>query len=337
MIRVGTDFQYQGQTLPPGEIVFVPDHHYDEDAGGYPLRQLLENSTDPKSMTVVFYTVLRHDDGVIDSCKSVYMPFFTAWMANQMNRENIDVSWDHRTYTFNFMINKPRRNREFLLQMISHFELKNFTHTLCWKNTNGNLATITNPQYLHLQKPVSIEPRKFLLGQEQLMDRGLRYGSVTNAQNYKAFLKSNLFESSCVSLITEPAFYERETIVTEKTLMAIWGGTLPIWVGGWGTADWMRSAGFDVFDDVIDHSYQWMSDPYDRCYHAIYDNLDILQDHARTQQLIIANQARFRHNLDLLQSNFLIDLVKEIIQENGLETKLHHEYDLLKKASDQTG
>ena len=142
-------------------------------------------------------------------------------------------------------------------------------------------------------------------------------------QNYKSFLKDNLFESSCISLITEPSFYERETVVTEKTLMALWGGTLPIWVGGWGIADWMQSTGFDVFDDIIDHSYQWMPDPYERCYHAIYNNLDILRDHDLAQGLVTFNQARLKHNLDLLQSDIFTDLVKKITQENGLETKLH--------------
>jgi len=332
MIRVGTDFQYRGEILAPGEIVFVPDHHYNENSHCYPLKQLLENSADPESVTVVFYTVLRHDDGVIDNFKCVYMPFFSAWMAQQFNQAGIEINWGDRPHTFNFMINKPRKNREFLLQLLTHFELENYTHTLCWKTVDNTLSIIENPHYQHMHKPVDIQPRQFLLGQETLMDRGLRYGSVTNAENYKFFLQKNLFESSCVSVITECYFYEKEVMFTEKSLMPIWGGTLPIWVGGWGIADYMKSLGFDVFDDVIDHSYQWLPDPYDRCYFAIKNNLEILKNHAIALELVMANRARFQKNLDLLKSDILMHRTKKIISENHLETKLHHEYDLLKKS-----
>jgi hypothetical protein len=329
MIRVGTDFQYQGQILQPGEIVFVPDHHYDEKSRSYPLKKLLEHSVDPQSLLLIFYSVVRHGDGITDDYNSLLMPYFTSWMAQQFNRAQINVCWNTKPYTFNFMINKPRKNREFLLHMINYFGLDNYTHTLCWKNVDQTLSTIENPQYQHLKQAVTVKPRQFLLGQEQLLDRGLRYGSVTNAQNYQAFLQQNLFEPSCVSLITEPCFYEREAIPTEKTLMSIWGGTLPIWVGGWCTPEYMKSLGFDVFDDIIDHSYQYLDDPYDRCYYAIQRNLDLLKNHALAEHLVLTNRPRFQHNLDLLKENIFLKITQKIIQHNDLSGKLHLEWDLL--------
>jgi hypothetical protein len=220
MFRVGTNYQYRGEILKPGEHIYIPDHHYNEDSQTYPIQQLLENSPDPTSHTLVFYTVVEHDDGILDNYNCVFMPYFTSFTEQQMNAMDINVDWSNKPYTFNFMINKPRRHREFLLQLIEYFKLDNYTHTLCWKKNDGKLSSISNSQYQHLDRPVSIASRQFLLGQEVSLDKGLKYGSVTNAQNYQAFLKQEIFEPSCISIITEPAFYERETMHTEKTIMA---------------------------------------------------------------------------------------------------------------------
>ena len=50
--------------------------------------------------------------------------------------------------------------------------------------------------------------------------------------------------------VAPPTEVEKEELVTEKTLMAIMGGNIPIWFGGWKCADSMRYLGFDVFDDI---------------------------------------------------------------------------------------
>ena len=114
---------------------------------------------------------------------------------------------------------------------------------------------------------------------------------------YQKLLQSNVFESTAISIITEPAYYERDTIVTEKTLMAIYGGTVPLWFGGWRIPDYMRSLGFDVFDDIIDHSYQNLPDPEQRCREAVNRNIHLLKN------LTVIDHKRLQHNLDLVKSN----------------------------------
>jgi hypothetical protein len=140
------------------------------------------------------------------------------------------------------------------------------------------------------------------------MERGILNGAYKNATTYNRLLKSPVFEATSVSLITEPAFHERETIITEKTLMAIWAGTMPIWVGGWRCADTMRDFGFDVFDDMIDHRYQDLVDPGERCRQAILLNMHLLE-HAPDLMLC---HARLAHNLDLLRSNVFLQRVQTL-------------------------
>jgi len=232
--------------------------------------------------------------------------------------------------------------------LIEHFELDNYTHSLCWKKVNINrdkmLSNTKSDLYQQIinNTTVNIPEKSYAFGHEVFLDQGLRYGQTRNGENYAGLLKDALFEPSCVSLITEPSFYERETLKTEKTIMAIYGGTLPIWVGGWAIPESMRRLGFDVFDDIVDHSYERMAAPWDRAYYAVEKNLDLLRDVERTRDFIQNNRSRFQHNLDLVHRNvFMEDLVKKISRydvdtqrvlreiSRGFRFRLFNDYKLL--------
>ena len=303
---VGSTYQYAGEKPTGPVLIYIQDHHYNEDLQCFPVEQLLENSD--FDHTIVFDTVVQHDD-VLKDYKLVCLPIWISVACNEFNQQGITIDWRDRPCTFNFMINKPRLHREFLLLLIKHFNLDNYTYTLCWKRpevNQNNLGRVTdNPIYREIinTTTMDIPTQQFLLGQENLLDRGLQYRHITNSENYQQFLQKNVFEPSCISIITEPVFYEQETIISEKTIMAIYGGTIPIWVGGWRIPDYMRSLGFDIFDDVVDHSYQAFSDPLDRCYQAVRLNLHLLKDHRRVQDIVAQSQARLQYNLDLLRQN----------------------------------
>ena len=303
---VGSTYQYAGEKPTGPVLIYIQDHHYNEDLQCFPVEQLLENSD--FDHTILFDTVVQHDD-VLKNYNLVCLPIWISGACNGFNQQGITIDWRDRPCTFNFMINKPRLHREFLLLLIKHFNLDNYTYTLCWKRpeiNQNNLSRVTdNPVYHEIINTTTVDlpTQQFLLGQENLLDRGLQYRHITNSENYQQFLQKNVFEPSCISIITEPVFYERETIISEKTIMAIYGGTIPIWVGGWRIPDYMRSLGFDIFDDVVDHSYQALADPLDRCYQAVRLNLHLLQDHRRVQDIVAQSQARLQHNLDLLRQN----------------------------------
>jgi hypothetical protein len=325
---VESKLRYSDQTLAESDVIFIQDHHYDEVSQCFPVQSLLENSS--RTHTLLFDHVLQHDD-CLRHHNMICLPIFLSRTVNQFIKQNIEISWDHKPYQFNFMINKPRLHREFLLLLIQHFGLSNFTYTLCGKHNRIDIELLASATTNHLYQQIinstqlDIPVRQFLLGHENLMNRGLHYGHVTNSENYNCYLQKNLFEPSRISLITEPAFFERETIITEKTVMAIWGGTIPIWVGGWCIPNYMKSLGFDIFEDIVDHDYQLLPDPMDRCYHAIARNLGVLQ-HPVSANL----QQRLQHNLDLLLDNCfkriildrlpgldsnIVDLVQSLIED----------------------
>lgn len=326
MIKVfGPTYRYNGEILTKPEILYVIDHCYDEENQCYPLKSLLENSTcDPKSHVVVFDHVNHEDE--LQGYQCLCLPIFLAAETEEFKIQNIQRDWTHKTHTFNFMINKPRPHREFLLMLIEHFGLDKYTHSLAWRSVllrRNQLKQYTKHSHYHDlvdHTKVDIPVTNYMFGPEVVMDQGIKNGSFKNAETYQHLLQKTVFEPSCISLITEPAFLQKETIHTEKTVMAMYGGTIPIWVGGWRLPDYLKTMGFDVFDDLVDHSYQNMPDAMDRCYFAIERNLDLLRDFDRVKEFIANNHARFQHNVQLLLKNvFFEHCLHQIDQHQGAQ------------------
>jgi hypothetical protein len=310
MIKVfGPGYQYQGEILTQPAIIYLDDHHYDETNRCFQVERLLANSTCDPQQHILIIEGLGHDD-VLSRYNCVTFPRFTAEVCDQFNAHAIQPDWSKKTFGFNFMINKPRLHRNFLLMLIAHFGLTNYTYSLPWKEkhlSGKRLMALTNNDHYRkiiLDNTETMIPRtSYVFGPEDLLDQGLQNGRFTNQETYDKLLRTTVFEPSCISLITESLFFEQETRISEKTIMAMYGGTIPIWVGGWRHADRLSELGFDIFDDVVDHRYQIMPDPLDRCYSAIERNLGLLRDPNRVRKFVQDNQARFEHNLKLCRQN----------------------------------
>jgi len=316
----GPSYRYQGEILEQPQVIWVRDCHYDPNSvHPFAVEQLVAASPCADQHWVVFDHVNAREYATLKNV--LYMPLFLSWQATLFDRKNITPDWTSRTSAFNFMVNKRRPSRELLLVFLKHFGLTTPAYTLCWRDSNwinrGLLSAMTDNVRLRQiiqDTQIDMPSRMYLSGSEVISFNSLNYLNqhCNNADVYESFVKKdNLFESSCVSLITEPVLPERESLITEKTIMAIYGGTLPIWVGGWRQADAVRNFGFDVFDDIVDHSYQEFSDPVEQCFYAIYKNFDILHDFGRVRDFLAANQHRLQHNLDLLKTNVFQQRVLE--------------------------
>lgn len=327
MIEIfGPSYRYNNEILTKPEIIFVNDHHYDDDNHCFHIKTLLENSACNPQEHLLVFDHMGHEDQ-LQVYNHLSLPIFLAASCKEFAQQKITPNWTNKTHIFNFMINKPRPNREFLLLLIEHFKLSNYSYSFCWKKTEVNrgkmMINTQSELYQTIIKNIAmnIEEKSYTFGQEVFLDYGLRYGRVKNAENYAGLLQTTVFEPSCVSLITEPSFYERETLKTEKTIMAIYGGTLPIWVGGWGIPNSMRCLGFDVFDDIIDHSYEHMTDPWDRAYYAVEKNIKMLSDPNLAKDFVSANYARLQHNVDLVEQNIFLKYCTQKIDTYDKHTK----------------
>jgi hypothetical protein len=129
---------------------------------------------------------------------------------------------------------------------------------------------------------------------------------VTNYGNNIAVWNKHLIDivsSSAISIISESVDTHIASTFTEKTVYSVLGLTFPIWVGGVNSALHWKAKGFDVFDDIIDHSYQNLPTLLERCFYAFYLNKDILTDLEKLSNLRLQHLDRLIKNRNLMTSN----------------------------------
>jgi len=314
----GPTYTYRGEQLDAPTLLFVVDHHCSQWASEFEVKKLLANSKcNSKDHVVVFDHVVAQKEFLENSC--ICMPYLLVKEEQQFNRWKPTVNLSAKTSTFNFMINKARPNRDFLLMLIEYFNLTDYKYTLCWDtaiiNRSAHQAKINDKEYADITGVVPLNFKKHCYVTEHDTEHhgGLDHGTQPNMYFYTQALQKNIFEPTCISLITEPGMIEQETIPTEKSLYAFYSGTMPLWVGGWGIPDYFKSLGFDIFDDILDHSYQYLEHPWDRCYYAVKNNLYWLNNFDRTHKFVRAHQSRFQHNLDLFKNNVFFNQATKII------------------------
>jgi len=91
----------------------------------------------------------------------------------------------------------------------------------------------------------------------------------------------------------------RSVFLTEKTWKSIMQRQIPIWYGVPGLVNQVRTLGFDVFDDIVDHGYDAVSDETQR-HQAVFDQINQLN-----RQYSLADCQALRQQLrPRLESNF---------------------------------
>ena len=118
--------------------------------------------------------------------------------------------------------------------------------------------------------------RYSLVKEQKVEDSNDIYGLHNdNLTNFKESLQPK-YNNSVVEFVSETSYNESSFNITEKTIHFIYGANFPIMISSPGTVDFLRNMGLDMFDDIIDHSYDNISDPASRINAAIDLNLDIL-------------------------------------------------------------
>ena len=216
---------------------------------------------------------------------------------------------------FNFIINKGQINRHLCMKLVECFELSSFVYTWSGIKENFDLSDTINEinQTSHRQwtehfffkllQPVSIQPRWVASNSTNERKTNVsvaNYGS--NRWTWNNIFK-DLMSKSAISLITESQQTQKSCVFTEKTIYAVMALTVPIWIGGYGHADYFKSMGFDIFEDYINHGYQYCDTLIERCYDAFDLNLEFLNSFKQAQDLRIKLMPRLLANRELMMSD----------------------------------
>jgi hypothetical protein len=124
-----------------------------------------------------------------------------------------------------------------------------------------------------------------------------------NLSNFKQLLQEK-YINSYVEFVSETSYNEQSFNITEKTLHFIYGCNYPIMISSPGTVQFLRSMGIDMFDDVIDHSYDDIEDPAERINQAIERNLSVLTiDLDTLHKRWESDKYRMEQNISFVQTN----------------------------------
>lgn len=104
--------------------------------------------------------------------------------------------------------------------------------------------------------------------------------------------------------MTETTFVPKSYFLTEKTLQSFYGCNFPIILGGYGIVRHLRDVGFDMYDDIIDHSYDTIANPFDRIVTAIESNRRLLLDSDYAKSSWAANRDRFAKNIEVAKTMY---------------------------------
>jgi hypothetical protein len=126
-------------------------------------------------------------------------------------------------------------------------------------------------------------------------------GHTDNAGNFENRLRS-MYRDSFVEIVSESSFTAPSLILSEKTAHSFYGCNFPIILSGRGTVAHLREIGLDVFDDVVDHSYDTVENPFDRVITAIESNRRLLTDPDYAKQSWQNCQSRFESNVDVMHN-----------------------------------
>ena len=102
----------------------------------------------------------------------------------------------------------------------------------------------------------------------------VKYNStyINNYENFKKLYK--LYTNSFVEIISETS-YTSYGIMAEKYLHSVYACNFPILIASYGSVKYLRELGFDMFDDIVNHSYDNIESPCLRMETAIQQNIHL--------------------------------------------------------------
>lgn len=135
------------------------------------------------------------------------------------------------------------------------------------------------------------------------------YDTYRGTENDDNFVRlASVYGSAAVNIVTETEYCTPPGIVTEKTLFAMAAKQIPIVIGYAGIVADCRRLGFDMFDDVVDNSFDLLPNDV-RVEQALCLNQDLIQgriDLSHLQQRLERNQHRMLYEFpEQIINNFV--------------------------------
>jgi hypothetical protein len=158
--------------------------------------------------------------------------------------------------------------------------------TMLWQCLNGRMC----PHRRRVVDVLQSLPNGVLSYGNEIALPEWSYSTYRGTENHDNFYRlGNVYGTCAVNIVTETIYDNVTGIITEKTMLAMASRQIPIIIGYRGIVQHLRELGFDMFDDIVNHSY------------------DLLPDNVRAEQAIILNQGLITEprNLEPIQQRLM--------------------------------
>ena len=174
------------------------------------------------------------------------------------------------------------------------FEPKTFLDRIFWRfedsDAHRRMRMIAEAGY-----------KRFFNNKELVVDDYEIYGATPandNISNFNSSLRAK-YCNSFMEVVTESSFCAPSYMLTEKTMHAFYGCNFPIILSGAGAVQHLRDMGFDMFDDIIDHGYDTIENPFDRIIYAIDNNESLFKDGVYVKEMWVKHRDRIIGNVEV--------------------------------------
>lgn len=200
----------------------------------------------------------------------------------------------HRVMTVSYLLSKEYAdNGDFTYD----FDREIFKQPYQYKNLR--------PIPEHLKESFAAGHKKLKAKELNLIDMPpFDWEGINPSRNYNNIL-THTYANYGVEIITGSMFFERSGLLSEKELQNIYAKNFPIYINGVGMVKELKKLfDLDLFDDIIDHSYDDIEDHFERMAAAIDRNEHLLNGSTNIQELWLKNQHRFESNIEKMNSMF---------------------------------
>lgn len=187
-------------------------------------------------------------------------------------------------------------------------------------------------QYKNITKVPSHLKDEFSKGFTRFKFRDFNLLQIRNFDKHDDRVASNyndnllpVYENIGVEIITGTMFFEGTPSITEKEVQSVFGKNLPIYINGVGMVREMKKLfDIDLFDDIIDNSYDEIEDHFERLAAAIDRNEHLLNGSTNIHELWHDNQKRFEDNCEKMHSMFFDRSYQRIFNHEKIKQALTH-------------
>jgi hypothetical protein len=297
-------------------VLGVKDHltanHFDARKYSMPmmarhLRDLFEAFPEKK---FIFFTSLENADRYFD-LENVRIIPWGGDITNQMNEykslDPIRTKEMSSPYSFVSLNRGFRHSRAILVSTLFGLELETKGLISCmFQNKIKDIFEETNWHFADSKIKETIANGFSRLKTSRLnIDDDIEIYDNNNNDNVGNFVNSlaSYYKLSFVELISETSYTEPAFNLTEKTLNSVYAYNFPILISSARSVAFLRKIGLDMFDDIVDHSYDRLDDPVERIYTAIKSNQRLLIDVDRTKDIWYKSQDRFAKNVEFVKKD----------------------------------